>query len=121
MYEKYLKVIDDRAEELCAVSDALWDNPERPYHEFEAAKLLTTKLEENGFVVERGVAGIPTAFIAVYGTAKPVLGILAEYDALSGMSQAPDVTERMPLEGKIPATAADTTCLLPVLWPPPCP
>ena len=47
MYEKYLKVVDDRAEEICAVSDALWDNPELPYHEFEAAKLLAAKLEEN--------------------------------------------------------------------------
>ena len=78
MYEKYLKVVDERAEEICAVSDALWDHPELPYHEFEAAKLLTAKLEENGFVVERGVAGIPTAFTAVYGTKKPVLGVLAE-------------------------------------------
>ena len=59
MYKEYLNIIDERAEEFCAVSDALWDNPEIPYGEFEAAKLLTAKLEEIGFTVERGVAGIP--------------------------------------------------------------
>lgn len=100
MYEKYLNVIDERAEEICAVSDALWDNPEVSYAEYEAVKLLTAKLEENGFTVERGVGGIPTAFTATYGTKKPVFGILAEYDGLPGMSQAPDVTEKMPIEGK---------------------
>ena len=61
MYEKYLSVIDERAEEICAVSDALWDNPEVSYAEYEAVKLLTAKLEENGFTVERGLGGIPTA------------------------------------------------------------
>lgn len=100
MYEKYLSVIDERAEEICAVSDALWDNPEVSYAEYEAVKLLTAKLEENGFVVERAVGGIPTAFSATYGTKKPVLGILAEYDGLPGMSQMPDVTEKMPIEGR---------------------
>ena len=100
MYEKYLNVIDGRAEELCAVADTLWDNPELPYHEFEAVKLLTGKLEENGFTVERGVGGIPTAFTAVYGTKKPVFGILAEYDGLPGMSQQPNVAYRAPIEGR---------------------
>ena len=99
MYEKYLNLIDTHAEELCAVSDALWDNPEVPYGEFEAVKILTAKLQEYGFTVETGVAGIPTAFVATYGTGKPVMGIMAEYDGLSGMSQAFS-TEKQPIEGQ---------------------
>ena len=57
------------------------------YLEYQSAGLLASHLEENGFTVERGVAGIPTAFIATYGSGSPVIGLLAEYDALPGMSQ----------------------------------
>lgn len=87
LYEKYLNVIDEKAEELCAVSDALYDNPETAYGEYYAVELVTKKLRENGFTVTENVLGIATAFKATYGTGKPNLGILAEYDALSGMSQ----------------------------------
>lgn len=100
MYEKYLSTIDRMSEEICAVSDALWDNPELPYGEYEAVDLITSKLEANGFTVERNVADIPTCFKATYGTGKPHLGILAEYDALSGMSQEGHCAERKPIEGK---------------------
>ena len=57
------------------------------YIEYESCALLSSHLEENGFVLERGVAGIPTAFVATFGSGSPVIGILAEYDALPGMSQ----------------------------------
>ena len=57
------------------------------YLEYESSKLLASHLEEHGFKVEMGVAGIPTAFVATYGNGGPVIGILAEYDALPGMSQ----------------------------------
>lgn len=57
------------------------------YLEFESCELLARHLEEHGFIVERGVAGIPTAFVATFGNGKPVIGLLAEYDALPGMSQ----------------------------------
>ena len=57
------------------------------YMEYESCALLSSHLEENGFVLERGVAGIPTAFVATFGSGSPVIGILAEYDALPGMSQ----------------------------------
>ena len=57
------------------------------YLEFESCELLARHLEEHGFTVERGVAGIPTAFVATFGEGKPVVGLLAEYDALPGMSQ----------------------------------
>ena len=87
MYEKYLGVIDERASEFYGVSDALWDNPETAYGEYAAVDLLTEILEKNGFAVTKNVAGIPTAFTATFGSGSPSLGVLAEYDALSGMSQ----------------------------------
>jgi len=87
LYEKYLNIIDEISEEICAVSDALWDNPETAYGEFEAVKLLTGILEKNGFTVTRNVADIPTAFKATYGSGKPSLGVQAEYDAINGLSQ----------------------------------
>lgn len=93
MYESYLKVIDDKAAEVCAVSDYLWTHPETAYGEFEGSAMLADKLEEFGFEVKRGVAGIPTAFTASYGSGKPHFGVLAEYDGLSGMSQEAGVTE----------------------------
>jgi aminobenzoyl-glutamate utilization protein B len=55
--------------------------------EFKSSALLAEELERNGFKVERGVAGMPTAFIASWGSSKPVIGILGEYDALPGLSQ----------------------------------
>ena len=57
------------------------------YLEYKSSELLASHLESHGFKVERGVAGIPTAFVASYGSGSPVIGILAEYDALPGMSQ----------------------------------
>ncbi len=55
--------------------------------EFKSSKLLADELERHGFRVERGVAGMPTAFVAAWGSGKPVIGILGEYDALPGLSQ----------------------------------
>lgn len=60
---------------------------ETGYLEYRSAEALCRHLEEHGFSVERGVAGIPTAFIATYGSGTPVIGLMAEYDALPGMAQ----------------------------------
>ena len=98
-YEDYLKVIDEKGSVFCGISDALWENPEIPFQEYEAAKLITKTLEDEGFTVTRGVAGMPTAFTATYGSGSPKLGILAEYDALSGMSQVGCVTEKESIPG----------------------
>ena len=99
LYEKYLNVIDEKKDVFCNISDSLWKNPEIPFHEYEAAKLITAELEKEGFTVERGVAGMPTAFKATYGSGSPKLGILAEYDALSGMSQEGGITEKKSIPG----------------------
>ena len=94
LFEKHLGVIDREAAQLCAVSDALWDNPEMPLGEYEAAELITHLMERYGFTVERGVAGIPTAFTATFGSGSPHLGVLAEYDGLPSMSQEAGIAEK---------------------------
>jgi aminobenzoyl-glutamate utilization protein B len=66
---------------------SIWDYAELGYKENKSSSLLQNTLKENGFTVEAGVAGIPTAFVATYGSGSPVIGILAEYDALPGISQ----------------------------------
>jgi aminobenzoyl-glutamate utilization protein B len=67
--------------------------------EYRSAELLTEVLEEAGFVVERGVASMPTAFTATSGSGGPVIGILAEYDALGGLSQRPVATREPRIAG----------------------
>ena len=69
------------------------------YQEYKSSALLADFLSENGFAVEKGVAGIPTAFVATYGSGHPVIGVMAEYDALPGLSQD-TVAFRRPLEGQ---------------------
>ena len=71
---------------------------ETAFREYKSAELLAGILEENGFAVDRGAADIPTAFVASYGSGYPVIGILAEYDALPGLSQIPATTQKKPVE-----------------------
>ncbi len=77
------------------MASLLWDYSELGLEETLSATMLSGKLEEAGFAVERGVAGMPTAFVASYGKGKPVIGILAEYDALPGVGNEP-VPRRQP-------------------------
>ena len=77
----------------------IWDYAEVGYKETKSSALHQKTLAENGFDIEAGVADIPTAFVATYGSGKPVIGVLAEYDALPGLSQ--DATpEKKPIPGK---------------------
>jgi aminobenzoyl-glutamate utilization protein B len=81
------EIIDHKYDLLMSVSDKIWEYAEIALLEYESSKLLEDILESEGFVVEKDVAGLPTAFVATYGSGSPVLGILAEYDALPGLSQ----------------------------------
>lgn len=65
----------------------LWANPELGFLETNSSGLLKQHLRDNGFAIEEGVAGMPTAFVATYGSGSPVIGLLAEFDALPGLSQ----------------------------------
>lgn len=95
--QKYLQVIDQQAGTFTGVSDKIWEYAELSLMEFQSAKLYCEVLEKEGFTVETPVAGIQTAFKASYGSGKPVIGILAEFDALSGLSQEAGAAERKEL------------------------
>lgn len=83
---------------------SIWDYAELGYKENKSSALLQQTLKENGFSVEAGLAGIPTAFVATYGSGSPVIGILAEYDALPGLSQDNSPT-KTPIANKSSAHA----------------
>ena len=78
------------------VGDRLWEYAETAFTEFKSVDKICQVLAQAGFTIEKGVADIPTAFTATYGTAKPLIGLLAEYDALDGMNQASGVAEKKP-------------------------
>ncbi len=88
-----VRFIDSQQADFSEVARRIWELAEVGYQETESSKLLAQQLASAGFEIERGVAEIPTAFIASFGEGKPVLGILAEFDALPGLSQE-TVTER---------------------------
>lgn len=100
MYQPYLDTIDQNAQLLCNLSDYLWQNPELGFSEYKAADALTAQLTQWGFRINRNISGMPTAFAATYGSGAPHLGILAEYDALPGMSQQAGVAEPRPMPGQ---------------------
>ena len=79
--------IDSNSVRLAEISDEIWGYAELGFVEFKSARLLSDELEGHGFNVERGVAGIPTAFTATWGSGSPLIGIMGEYDALPGLSQ----------------------------------
>jgi aminobenzoyl-glutamate utilization protein B len=85
--KKAFSWLDSNKEELCAINDKIWSLAEVAMEEYESSELLASYLEKMGFAITRGVADMPTAFVAVYGSGEPVIGILAEYDALPGLSQ----------------------------------
>ena len=80
----FLSVLDEKAEFLYRFSDDIWAHPETAFTEFHAAERYCAVLRSEGFAVTEGLAGIPTA---CFGSGRPVIGILAEFDALSGLSQ----------------------------------
>lgn len=79
--------VQQRAEDLKAVNQSIWNYAEIGLQETKSSQLLIEKLEAEGFQVKSGVADMPTAFVASYGSGHPIIGILAEYDALPGLSQ----------------------------------
>jgi aminobenzoyl-glutamate utilization protein B len=98
---KLADTIDGSSSRMAEVALAIWNEPELGYLETKTTALLQGELRNAGFAIESGVAGIPTAFVARAGTTDgPVIAILAEMDALPGLSQAA-VPERSPIAGQI--------------------
>ena len=99
-----LHAVESRAQASADTALAIWKFAEVGYQERQSSALLQQELAGAGFAVEAGVAGMPTSFIATAGSGKPVIAILAEFDALPGLSQAA-VAQRSPIQGKNAAHA----------------
>lgn len=94
--------LEENKQEFYAVADEIWANPELGLEEYRAFGLITGLLKKYGFQVESGQGGMPTAFVATYGTGRPVIGINAEYDCLPGLSQKCDVSHPDPVQDGAP-------------------
>ena len=83
-----LKQIDDHSSQYSSIAQQIWEYAELGYQEVKSSALLQQTLKDAGFIIKSGVAGMPTAFTAEYGSGDPVICILGEFDALPGLSQA---------------------------------
>jgi aminobenzoyl-glutamate utilization protein B len=95
-----IQSVDNHANDLIGISDKIWAAEETAFNEIQSSKFLADYAEANGFKVERGVAEMPTAFVATYGSGSPVIGILGEFDALPGLSQNKVPTKNPLHDGK---------------------
>jgi aminobenzoyl-glutamate utilization protein B len=87
-HQQLLDLVDQRAAHFSTTSKTIWDYAELGYQEEKSSTLLQRELQSAGFRVQSGVAGEPTAFVASFGQGQPVIGIMGEFDALPGLSQA---------------------------------
>lgn len=99
MEKNISKYIDERKDELINLSKKIWENPEISFEEYNAAKWFGEFLEKEGFEVKIGDYGVPTSIRASFGSGKPVIGFLGEYDALRGMSQVVSTHKEAVKEG----------------------
>ena len=95
--QKLYNTIDENAPEIIALSDAIWEYAELSMEEYKSAAYYCELLEKEGFTVERELCGIPTAFSGSFGSGSPRIGILGEFDALSGLSQVAGSTQKQSL------------------------
>jgi len=91
--------VDTALPELTKLNDEIWHAAEVAMEEYLSAEALASYVERAGFKVERGVAGLPTAFVGIYGSGQPMIGFLAEYDALPGLSQEAKTAKNPVKEG----------------------
>lgn len=99
--EFLLKSIDAHSEDLISISNKIWEHAELALAENNSSELLSRYAESQGFQVEKGVAEMPTAFIASYGSGSPIIGILGEFDALPDLSQQA-IPQKKPLQAGKP-------------------
>ena len=93
-----LQTIEEKRDLITGIADKIWEFAELSLQEFKSAAAYCEALEKEGFEVERGTCNIETAFAASYGHGRPYIGILAEYDALSGLSQEAGLIERKAIQ-----------------------
>lgn len=94
--------IDNKKEMILKASDEIWECAETAFQEDKSAKIICDILKEEGFEVEEGIAGIATAFKGTFGSGKPVIGFLGEYDALSGLDQEAGLAEKKQIHAGAP-------------------
>jgi aminobenzoyl-glutamate utilization protein B len=99
--EEAVASVEKRKAEMIRLSDQIWAFAETALREHKSSEALSRYAETEGFKVERGVAGMPTAFIATYGQGRPIIGVLGEFDALPGISQKASPVKE-PLEAGAP-------------------
>ena len=97
--KELLNSIEQKTDELTSLSDKIWEAAEVAFRENKSAEYLIEYAEASGLIVEKGIAGMPTAFTASYGQGKPVIGIIGEFDALPGLSQTSDSHRNILIEG----------------------
>src|SRR5947209_6902604 len=99
LHQELVRYLDGRQSELAAASQDIWAYAEIGLEEHRSAARLAGLLKDSGFRVREGISGMPTAFVAEYGSGRPVIGILAEYDALPELSQEA-TPDRKPILGQ---------------------
>lgn len=102
--EELIQTLDSRQQELADLSREIWEYAELSEEEHRSSRRLAAYLKENGFAVEEGVCGLPTAFCAKWGSGNPVISFLGEYDALPGLSQKA-LPEQAPVRAGAPGHA----------------
>ena len=95
--KKLYNIIEEKASLLTGLSDKIWEYAELSMLEYKSAAEYAAVLKAEGFTVQEQLCGIPTAFSGTYGSGRPKIGILGEYDALSGLSQEAGMTEYKPV------------------------
>ncbi|MBQ5869247.1 MAG: amidohydrolase, partial [Lachnospiraceae bacterium] len=107
------QIIDEKSAMLIEANDKIWEYAELAFHETKSADLICDILEKEGFTLTRGDAGIPTCFTGTfsYGSGKPVMGILGEYDALAALSQKAGQTTKDPIIPGAPGHGCGHNCL----------
>lgn len=97
--KRALDWISQNESRIIDISDKIWSYAELGFQEFKSSALLADELKKAGFEIHMGVAGMPTAFVAKFGSGKPVIGVMGEYDALTGLSQKAIPTREPVTEG----------------------
>ena len=85
--ETVIEGLNAKTQDYGSIAHEIWELAEMGYLEEKSSALLQKTLSDQGFSINKGIAGIPTAFVAEYGSGYPVIAILGEYDALPGLSQ----------------------------------
>jgi len=98
--DRLIDLIEEKKQTYIDMSDKIWEYAEPRFQEYESSALQQEYLKSRGFTVTADLAGEETAFIAEYGSGKPVIAFLGEFDSLSALQQVADKTERCPIEGK---------------------